>query len=153
MKFARAMRTSGAARPSQMRILDQHLAAMPALLKQNFANGFLPGPEGICKAFDLVTRRHLNTDMPWWNLPETIRAAALCWRDSNDGECLRIWAACHNAFIGHFVQPEVHLMSIQTRAEDGSISDAIPATADADPGYHTGLSLLDVIEVVNEIKG
>ena len=79
--------------------------------------------------------------------------AALCWRDSNDGECLRIWAACHNAFIGHFVQPEVHLMSIQTRAEDGSISDAIPATADADPGYHTGLSLLDVIEVVNEIKG
>ena len=153
LKFARAMRTSGAARPSQMRILDQHLAAMPALLKQNFANGFLPGPEGICKAFDLVTRRHLNTDMPWWNLPETIRAAALCWRDSNDVECLRIWAASHNAFIGHFVQPEVHLMSIQTRAEDGSISDAIPATADADPGYHTGLSLLDVIEVVNEIKG
>ena len=154
LKFARAMRASGAGRPSQLRVLGQHLTHMPAILRQNFANGFLPGPGGICKAFDLVTRQHLNTDMPWWSLPETIRAAALCWRESADAEtqqtCLQIWTACHNAFFAHFIRPEVHLMSIQTRCEDGSVSDSIPATADADPGYHTGLSLLDVIAAVNE---
>jgi len=143
LKFAAATRAGGGARPSQLRILGQHLEALPALLAQNFANGYLPGPEGICKAFDLVSRQHLNTDMPWWNLPETIRAAAFCWREFSDPACLRIWAACHNAFLGQFVRPEVHLMAIQTRAADGSVIEAIPATADADPGYHTGLSLLD----------
>ena len=44
-------------------------------------------------------------------------------------------------------------MAIQTRCKDGSVSDSIPATADADPGYHTGLSLLDVIAAVNESVG
>ena len=154
LKFARAMRASSAVRPSQLRVLGQHLAHLPSVLQQNFNNGFLSGPGGICKAFDLVTRRHLSTDMPWWSLPETIRAAALCWREFTDAEtqrvALQIWAACHNAFVEHFIRPDVHLMSIQTRSEDGSISDAIPATADADPGYHTGLSLLDVIAAVDE---
>ena len=152
LKFARAMHASSAARPSELRALRQHLTYMPSILQQNFANGFLGA--GICKAFDLVSRRHLNTDMPWWNLPETIRAAALCWRESTDGEsqraCLRIWSACHNAFVEHFVRPEIHLMSIQTRTADGRVANAIPATADADPGYHTGLSLLDVIAAVAE---
>jgi len=90
--------------------------------------------------------------MPWWSLPETIRTAALAWRalegDGARRRCLRIWAACHNAFFEHFLRPEVHLMAVQMRAADGSVSAAIPATADADPGYHTGLSLLDVVEAV-----
>jgi hypothetical protein len=36
-------------------------------------------------------------------------------------------------------------MAIQTLTIEGTVSPAIPATTDADPGYHTGLSLLDVI--------
>ncbi len=122
------------------------------VLDQVFGYGFQPGPGGICKAYDLVARRPIHTGMPWWSLPETIRAAALCWRTLDDDgarrRCLRIWAACHNAFFEHFLRPEVHLMAVQMRAADGSVSAAIPATADADPGYHTGLSLLDVVEAV-----
>ncbi len=122
------------------------------VLDQVFGYGFQPEPGGICKAYDLVARRPIHTGMPWWSLPETIRAAALCWRTLDDEEgkrrCLRIWAACHNAFFEHFLRPEVHLMAVQMRAADGSVSPAIPATADADPGYHTGLSLLDVVEAV-----
>ena len=122
------------------------------ILDQVFGYGFQPGPGGICKAYDLVARRPIHTDMPWWSLPETIRAAALGWRTLDDDgaqrRCLRIWAACHNAFLEHFLRPEVHLMAVQMRAADGSVSAAIPATADADPGYHTGLSLLDVVEAV-----
>ena len=64
--------------------------------------------------------------------------------------CLQIWRDCHNAFVENYLRPEVHLMAIQTLAIDGTVSPAIPATADADPGYHTGLSLLDVVELFRE---
>jgi hypothetical protein len=87
--------------------------------------------------------------MPWWSLPETIRSAAFCWRESNEADvrraCLGTWRDCHNAFVENYLRPEIHLMAIQTLTIEGTVSPAIPATADADPGYHTGLSLLDVI--------
>jgi hypothetical protein len=42
-------------------------------------------------------------------------------------------------------------MAYQTRNRDGQPVDVIPATADADPGYHTGLSLLDAIDVFRQL--
>jgi hypothetical protein len=42
-------------------------------------------------------------------------------------------------------------MAYQTRDECGLPVAAIPATADADPGYHTGLSLLDAIDVIEKL--
>ena len=156
LKFGGAVHAFNAATPAQLARLEATLAPLPIILQRNFAHGFQAAPGGICKAFDLVSRRRLNTDMPWWSLPETMRAAALAWRWSTTAttrsECLSIWAACHNAFVGHFVRPQVHLMSVQTRSVDGRMSSAIPATADADPGYHTGLSLLDVIKTVAAVE-
>ena len=119
--------------------------------ERNFANGYIAHPGGISKAYDLVSRRHLNTDMPWWNLPETIRSAALAWNVASNGEerarCLEILRDTHNAFR-HFIRTDLHLMAYQTRSIEGKPIDAIPATADADPGYHTGLSLIDAIEIL-----
>ncbi len=127
---------------------------MCALLERNFANGYIAVPGGISKAFDLVARTHLNTDMPWWNLPETIRSAAFALQATNSATermlCLRVLRDAHNAF-GHFVRPDLHLMAYQTRSISGDPVDAIPATADADPGYHTGLSLIDAIEIIERI--
>ena len=153
-----AMKFIGAAEPlanpAQLERLRAAKAHMITLLGRNFDNGYLPGPQGISKAFDLVSRRHLNTDMPWWNLPETIRAAAFCLSTAgDDGEralCLRVLRDCHNAFR-EFVRPDLHLMAYQTRDECGLPVAAIPATADADPGYHTGLSLLDAIDVIEKL--
>ena len=150
LKFAAAAQPH--ATPAQRQALADVLPSLFTVLRQVFRFGFQAGPGGICKAYDLVGRQPLHTDMPWWNLPETIRSAALCWQADGDAahqrECLRIWAACHNAFVEHYLRPDVHLMAVQTRAADGSVSPAIPATADADPGYHTGLSLLDVIALM-----
>jgi hypothetical protein len=138
----------------QVARLEVATAHMITLLGRNFDNGYLPGPQGISKAFDLASRRQLNTDMPWWNLPETIRAAAFCLPVAgNDGErnlCLRVLCDCHNAFR-EFVRPDLHLMAYQTRDECGLPVASIPATADADPGYHTGLSLLDAIDVIDSL--
>ncbi|MEC7841396.1 MAG: hypothetical protein VX911_00830 [Candidatus Latescibacterota bacterium] len=131
-------------------------ANMPAILTHIHALCFQPGPAGICKSYDLVSRRPTNTDMPWWSLPETMRAAAHCAGLAADDEtrksCLRVLAGCHNAFVQHYVRPDVHLMAVQTRSADGAVSPAIPATADADPGYHTGLSLIDLMEALKRIR-
>ena len=42
-------------------------------------------------------------------------------------------------------------MAYQTRDAAGHPVDLIPATADADPGYHTGLSLIDAIGVIESL--
>ena len=153
MKFLHEVAVSGDADSDQLERIAEVRSQLPVILERNFENGFIPDPGGISKAFDLVERRHLNTDMPWWNLPETIRAAAFLLASSDDEKekalCRRIFRDCHNAFL-KFVRPDLHLMAYQTRDASGDPVSVIPATADADPGYHTGLSLIDVIEVLGE---
>lgn len=146
LKFTSTVRRLKLPTEDQLREIKVIEKVLPSLLTHGFSLGFLPGPEGICKTFDLLSRRPLNTDMPWWNLPETMRAAILCWHVSGDPECLRVLSASHNAFIRHFVRPDRHLMAVQTRDEQGEVVPVIPATADADPGYHTGLSIIDLLD-------
>ena len=149
LKFTSVVKRHRLATEQQLAEIATVEEIMSPLLRHIFALGFQPGPEGICKACDLVSRTSLNTDMPWWSLPETMRAAVYCWRVSNDPECLRILSACHNAFVRHFVRPDLHLMAVQTRSDTGEVIPVIPATADADPGYHTGLSIIDLLNVVD----
>ncbi len=155
MKFIRAAEAAGYADEDQAERLAEARDLLPTVLGRNFANGFIPDPGGISKAFDLVARKHLNTDMPWWNLPETIRSAAYCLAYSEDetekAMCLHVFRDCHNAFLD-FVRPDLHLMAYQTRNAAGDPVAVIPATADADPGYHTGLSLIDTIAVVENLS-
>lgn len=134
------------------------LAAHPILQKvlvQNFRNGFQSGPGGLCKSFDLIGRQAINTDMPWWSLPETVRAAAFCVAaaesDADRKAAWEVLAGCHNAFTQHFVRPDLHLMAYQTRSFEGEPIAVIPATADADPGYHTGLAIIDAVETLRAL--
>ena len=43
-------------------------------------------------------------------------------------------------------------MAVQTRSGAGHPVPVIPATADADPGYHTGLSMIDVLDVLEGLS-
>jgi hypothetical protein len=154
LKFTASVKRRGLATPEQLAEIARVEARMPRILERNFRNGFQPGPGGICKAFDLVSRQPINRDMPWWSLPETMRAAARCWAVAPDPEdrraSLGILSACHNAFLGHYVRPDLHLMAYQTRSAEGRPVAAIPATSDADPGYHTGLCLIDILDVFEQ---
>ncbi len=149
-----AIAEGGAITPDQAQRLAVAKRRLPTLLERNFDNGYFPGPRGVSKGFDLVSRTHVNTDMPWWNLPETIRAAAYCLSQTDDSEekemCLRVFRHAHNALL-HYLRPDLHLMAYQTRDAAGQPVDLIPATADADPGYHTGLSLIDAIGVIESL--
>jgi hypothetical protein len=120
------------------------------MLIHHFQLGFNARAGGICKAFDLVSRKKLNTDMPWWNLPETMRAGrellTLGVARKYHRHIHKIIALCSNSFLKRYVNPRVHCMAYQTRNARGRVVDVIPATPDADPGYHTGLSIIDFLE-------
>jgi len=125
--------------------------ALPALFKHVFELGFSAREIGIYKAIDLITRQPCNTTIPWWSLPETLRAGALLmtlWPDRELQDTLKIFRKSHSAFFGHFVNPAVYSMAFQTLDVAGNPADVIPAVPDADPCYHTGLSLLDVLSVL-----
>jgi hypothetical protein len=150
LKFTRAARSVATEEQlMEIQALEQHL---PGVLTHMFEVGFHAEPGGICKAYDLVARKPLNSDVPWWNLPETMRTAAFCAEIAKTGDAqmdaYRILGQCHNAFTRGFVRPDLHLMAYQTLSESGEVIPVIPATADADPGYHTGLSIIDMLEVL-----
>jgi hypothetical protein len=86
--------------------------------------------------------------MPWWNLPETMRAAAgvaALW-PSSTAAAAAVFGRCADAYFAHFVKPGLGMLPLQTRAADGVPIDVIPAMPDADPLYHVGLTLIDVFE-------
>jgi len=64
---------------------------------------------------------------------------------ANAVDVRQVLADCSNAFLGRYVNPAVHLMAYQTRNARGEPIDVIPATPDADPGYHTGLAIIDFL--------
>jgi len=148
-EFTSACRKTQAATAKQLKKIVNIESHLIGVLQQNFQNGFQPVPGGICKSYDLTGRKAINDDMAWWPLPETMRAALGCLQIAKNKDqrnlCLEIYRKCHNSFVKNFVRPDRHLMAIQTLAKDGSVVDAIPATPDTDPGYHTGLSLLSCI--------
>jgi len=149
-----AIRKQPAVSAAQRDVLARCAALLPRVLVQNFGNGWNARAGGIFKAFDLVSRKPINGDLPWWSLPETMRAAVLCRALAADQTeqplCLDIAAKCSNAFLTKFVNRNVHLMAYQTRDENGRPIDVIPATPDADPGYHTGLSIMDFLDALDE---
>lgn len=118
---------------------------IPEVLRHCFELGFAAGPGGIIKAFDLVDRKAINTDMPWWSLPETIRAAAEVYKLTGDDYAVEVFQKCADAFLNNYINKEVYSMAYQTRDSQGNPVEVVPATPDADPGYHTGLSLIDAI--------
>lgn len=123
---------------------------LPEIFLGAFANGYQPRTGGICKTFDLAGRRPVNDDMPWWPLPEAMRAAAMLLQLAPDhprrGDIASAAAECARALFGPFRSPVAGLF-LQTRDARGGPSPAVPATPDADPGYHTGLCLIDFVTI------
>ncbi len=139
-----------------IRILDEYEDILINILKKNFANGYIKYIGGICKGFDLVTRAIIDGDMPWWSLPETMRASLYALSISHDyqmrDELWDIFYKCHNGFVNNYLRPELAYMSVQTLGTDGMVKDAIPATPDADPGYHTGICLIDCLRILEDLE-
>jgi hypothetical protein len=128
---------------------DRELVArLEAILLASFAAGFA-GP-GISLSVSVSTGRQLSPHCPWWSLPETIRAAALCYERTGNPAAMAVWQRAHEAFFANYWRGRPAI-AYQTMTTDGPV-DFVPATPDLDPGYHTGLSLLAAIEVADRLR-
>lgn len=149
MKFLNAIRNRPDLTPGQRETIASLDRLLPQLLLHVFQAGRNPAVGGIHKTIDLKTRKPYNADMPWWNLPETMRAAMLAHNAAAAEparQALReVIRECSNAFRSLYVRPGVHMMAYQTLDQTGKPVRTVPATPDLDPGYHTGLSIIDFI--------
>jgi hypothetical protein len=104
---------------------------------------------GISLTVSVDTGAPTSPYCPWWSLPETIRAAALAHERTRSGPTLEAWRRAHEAFFGRYWRGDPPI-AYQNMTTHGPI-DHVPATPDLDPGYHTGLSLLAAIEVIDRL--
>lgn len=148
LKFLAVLEKAG--RPGSAAALHADRMLLARLLRRHFTLGFRPGPGGIVKSFDLIGRCTVNADMPWWSLPETIRAAAEA-EAAGCGDFSDITGACAGALWNRFTNVEQHCFAYQTRDASGRPVRVIPAVPDLDPGYHTNLSLIDVLKLWGEL--
>ncbi len=137
------------------RVFQSAKATLPQILFSAFESGFNPRLGGMHKAVDNRTGELIDASMPWWNLPETMRAAILAAKSSHEEEtrdqCLRIFTKCHNAYFSRYLNTENLLFPFQTRCgETGGVLDAAPAVPEGDPLYHTNLC---VLEIVSALRG
>jgi hypothetical protein len=123
------------------------VATLERVLAASFEAG-RTGP-GIALSVSAASGAVVDPRCPWWSLPETIRAAALCRRLGGSVRTLEIWHDADKAFFGSYWRG-VPPIAYQTMTADGPV-DFVPATPDLDPGYHTGLSLLAAIRVADEL--
>jgi mannose/cellobiose epimerase-like protein (N-acyl-D-glucosamine 2-epimerase family) len=127
---------------------------LPQVLIRNFENGFRENAGGICKTYDLLSCRAVNDDMPWWSLPETMRAALQSCKivrpdSAAHGQMWDIFVRCHNSLMKYYILPGFCNWPVQNRNYRGEISHNIPAVPDADPSYHTGLCLIDCMKLLD----
>lgn len=128
-------RASGITAPLQI-LLD--------LVEACAAQGF-HGP-GLAIGASISTGQIESPYYPWWTLPETIRSAAYAYAVSGESRFLDIWREAHDRFFANYWRGQPPL-AIQNRDIYGPV-DVAPATPDLDPLYHTGLSLLGVVELM-----
>lgn len=124
---------------------------LPRLLFHAFERGWNRRLGGLYKTVDNRTGEPLTDEMPWWNLPETMRAAALAYPVAADAaerrRCLEILRDCHNAYFSLYPNPDNMLFPFQTiSGETGKVLDRVPAVPEGDPLYHTNLSVLEMLD-------
>lgn len=155
LKFTQALKRHPARTAEHVRRTSQVESSMPSVLERNFQNGFHPQAGGLYQFVNLITRRPTNPYLPWWTMPESIRAAALAYAaaqtEADRKTAMNVLRLSHNAFATHWVRQELHLTAYQMRSDEGIPIPVIPATPDADPGYHTGASIIDFLNVMEEL--
>lgn len=131
-------------------LLKRAREMMPALLVKSTRIGWNHTHHGLHKAVDNRTGAPINNDMPWWNLPETMRAAVRAHAATSDPQVrkdvLECYRLSHNAYFEHFLNRDKMLFPCQTRSgATGQVVNKVPAVPEGDPLYHTNLSLLDML--------
>ena len=131
--------------------MDRIKSLLVPLLAVNLQHGYRE-PGGIVTSVDAETGSPLHNSMPWWSLPESMRAIALVEHINNPDEWSELGKSWFNrffdAFDNNYRKPSACKIAMQTIDTRGDSVSIIPATPDLDPGYHTGLSLISCYDII-----
>ena len=135
-----------------IRWIDGIKKIIPSILKANFKHGYRK-PGGIAKGVDAETDEIVVSSMPWWAVPETMRALVLTEKLCQSTE-LTAWTQkqylrCLKAFKKYYFDASPSPVAVQTIDPEGNPVAVIPATPDLDPGYHTGLSFMTCYDALS----
>jgi hypothetical protein len=141
---------------ARRKLVDRACIEMPRLLIKSTELGWNDIHPGLYKAVDNKSGEAINDEMPWWNLPETMRAAVRAYEVTRDDptrtQCLDVLRKCHNAYFEHYLNRDNMLFPFQTiSGATGKVVDKVPAVPEGDPLYHTNLALLEMLEVLERL--
>ena len=116
----------------------------------SFTLGCNPQHGGIYKSVNNRTGKSIDSNMPWWNLPEAFRAGrrgeAVCENPEDKVALRRIATFSSNSYFTHYLNENMSLFPFQTRSgTTGEVVDVVPAVPEGDPLYHTNLAFIDGI--------
>jgi mannose/cellobiose epimerase-like protein (N-acyl-D-glucosamine 2-epimerase family) len=129
---------------------------LPRLLLKSTALGYNARHPGLYKSVDNRTGEPVDRGMPWWNLPETMRAAAyglaVAESDSQRAQLLEVFRLSHNAYFAGYPNRALMLFPHQTLDGDtGKVVDVVPAVPEGDPLYHANGAFLDMLDVLGRL--
>lgn len=124
---------------------------MPRILLRSFRLGYNARHRGLHKTVHPRTGAPIDGTMPWWNLPETMRAAVRALAVTSGrkmrSDLMDTIRLAHNAYFGYYLNPNLMLFPYQVRdGSTGKVLDRAPAVPEGDPLYHANLAFLDVLE-------
>jgi hypothetical protein len=107
---------------------------------------------GIVRSVDALTGEILNGNCPWWSSFEAARTFAELYMVTEDEGKKRYCIDQIKSYLGCiervYRKPSAIGVPVQTVSFSGEVVPIIPATPDIDAGYHTGMPLLDVYEII-----
>ncbi|MFH2116323.1 MAG: hypothetical protein ABIJ86_17615, partial [Spirochaetota bacterium] len=107
---------------------------------------------GILKSIDAETAKPVNDNCPWWSSFEALRTWAEILEIARDeterSYCIDQLASYVDCIEKLYMKPSAIAVPVQTVDIQGWPVPVIPATPDIDPGYHTGIPLIDAYELL-----
>jgi len=110
---------------------------------------------GIVRSVDARTGEILSGNCPWWSSFEAARTFAELYMVTRDegkkrycADQIKSYLACIERV---YLKPSAIGIPVQTVSLSGEVVPIIPATPDIDAGYHTGMPLLDVYEIIGMV--
>ncbi len=109
---------------------------------------------GIYRSIDADNGSPLDSACPWWSSFEAARTFAELYLAADDDaerlRCVQTAASFFDTIENAYLKPSSIGFPVQTISATGEVIQRIPATPDLDSGYHNGLPLIDVFQIIQD---
>lgn len=133
----------------------KHLGLLVELAISSWHSGQAPCG-GIVRGMDGRSGDILDSHCPWWSSFEAVRSFTEVFLLTEDAQlrekCLEIIGHSLDCIESVYLGSSKTGIPVQTVSAEGQVVDFIPATPDIDPGYHTGIPLMDADLALRTIR-